>query len=498
MHLGRNSAQMDTNTTRLRLLDGGSVPTAELETAIEQSIEKAGAAGLSCAILNDGQVVFRKAFGCRDSSTRVRNDEETVFAAASLGKPVFAYLVMLLAEEGVIDLDRPLHEYLTRPLYEYPGYADLEDDARHKLITARMALSHSTGLPNLRLLDPEGRLRFLFSPEERHFYSGEGISLLQMVIEEMTVQDLETLAQAKIFQPLGMTHSSYVWQAAYEGNTASPHDEFGRPRGLSIQQLQQLQGNRPVAGGSMVTTAGDYARFLSLGILSVEGKRKSTVDEMLRPQVAINYSNMFGPGAWQVTDQYQDIHLAWGLGWGRFDAPYGRAFFHTGHGFGWQHYTVTYADRGIGIVLLGNSDNTESVIHEILKAAIGDVYTPCDWLGYEPYDPSRPKATPPPDPTSIEVDPAVLETYAGAYSMQQDTPPTRVKFEDSRLWILSMGGERWDPLCAETEARFYVKGQEIYRFEFIRDESGNVTALRLELQGLPLPAAPKVEKSVLS
>jgi CubicO group peptidase (beta-lactamase class C family) len=487
---------MDTDDTRLCLLDGRSVSVAELQAFIEQTMEKANVAGLSCAIINDGRVVYRKAFGERDKSTGARNDEETVFAAASLSKPVFAYLVMLLAEEGVIDLDKPLHEYLARPLYEFPAYADLRSDERYKRITARMALSHSTGLPNSRFLEPDGRLRFLFSPGERHSYSGEGISLLQMVIEEMTGQDLETLAQAKIFQPLGMTHSSYVWQAAYEGHTACPHDEFGRPRGLSIQQLQELEGGKPFAAGSMATTAGDYARFISLGILNVEGKRKSTVDEMLRPQIAIHYKHMFGPGAWQETDQYQDIRPAWGLGWGRFDTPYGRAFFHTGHGFGWQNYTVIYADKGIGIVLLGNSDNTESVVQEILARAIGDVYTPCGWLGYVPFDPSKPKATPPPDPTIIEVDPAILETYAGTYDMQP-TALFQIKFQEDKLWILSKDGKRWDPLCAETETRFLVKGEETYRFEFIRDESGNATALRLELQGFPLPAAPKMEGSIL-
>jgi CubicO group peptidase (beta-lactamase class C family) len=206
-------------------------------------------------------------------------------------------------------------------MYAYPTYANLESDERYKLITARMALSHSTGLPNTRLLDPGGRLKFLFSPGERHSYSGEGISLLQMVIEEMTGKDLETLSQAKIFQPLGMTHSSYVWQAAYEGNQALPHDKFGRQRGLSIRQLEQLQGNKPVAGGSMATTAGDYARLISRGMLNVEEKRESTIDEMLRPQIGIHYKNMFGPGAWQETDQYQEIGLAWGLGWGRFIRP---------------------------------------------------------------------------------------------------------------------------------------------------------------------------------
>jgi CubicO group peptidase (beta-lactamase class C family) len=479
---------MDREITHLRLLDGSSVPTAELEAFVEQTMGKADVAGLSCAIINDGRVVYRKAFGVRDKSTGTRNDEETVFGAASFSKPVFAYLVMLLAEEGVIDLDKRLYEYLARPLYEYPAYADLEGDERYKQITARMVLSHSTGFPNWRFLEADGRLKFLFSPGERHSYSGEGIALLQIIIEEVTGKDLETLAQERIFQPLGMTRSSYLWQAVYEGNAASPHDEYGRSRGESIQR------NKPDAAGSMVTTAGDYARFISLGILNVKGKRQATIDEMLRPQIAINYKAMGGPGAWQETDAYQDIRLGWGLGWGRFDTPYGRAFFHTGHSFGWQNYTVTYADRGIGIVLLGNSDNFEAVAQEIVAKAIGDVYTPFDWLGYVPFDPSRAKTPPPPDPLAIEVDPAILATYAGSYDMQP-TALFQIKLEDGKLWILSIDGTRWDPMYAETETCFFVKG-EAYRFEFIRDESGSVTALRLEIQGILLPAARKMPRSI--
>ncbi len=476
---------MDKEILSLCRLDGSSVPTAEIEAFIEQTMEKADVTGLSCAIINEGRVVYRKAFGDRNKSTGTRNDEETVFSAASFSKPVFAYLAMLLVEEQVVDLDKPLHEYLSKPLVEYPAYADLKDDERTEQITARMVLSHSTGFPNWRWIESDGRLKFLFAPGARHSYSGEGIVLLQMVIEEMTGQDLETLAQTKIFRPLGMARSSYIWQAAYEGNAASPHDEFGRPRGESIQR------NKPDAAGSMVTAAGDYARFISLGILNVEVKRQATMDEMLRPQIAINYKAMFGPGAWQETDQYQDIRLAWGLGWGRFDTPYGRAFFHTGHSFGWQNYTVTYVDQGIGIVLLSNSDNLESVAQEIVAKAIGDVYTPFAWLGYIPFDPSKPKVAPPPDPIAIELAPTILETYAGTYDMQP-TALIQIKFQDGRLWILSMDGKRWDPFYAETETHFFVKGKDSYRFEFIRDEVGQVTALRLEFRGIPLPIAPRI------
>ena len=479
---------MDKKITHLRLLDDSSVPTAELEALIEKTLEKAQVPGLSCAIINDRQVAYCKTFGYMNKSTGARNDEKTIFAAASISKSVFAYLVMLLVEEGVVNLDKPLYEYLARPLYKYPGYAELEGDERYKRITSRMVLSHSTGFPNLRSLELDGRLKFLFSPGERYSYSGEGISLLQMVIEEITDKDLETLAQERVFQPLGMTLSSYVWQPVYEANTASPHDEFGRPRGLSIQFLQ----NTPSSGGSMATTAADLARFISLGILNIAGKRKATVDEMLQPQIAIHYKNMFGPGAWQETDQYQDIHLAWSLGWGRFDTPSGRAFFHTGHGPGWQNYTVTYADKGIGIVLLSNSDNFESAAQEILEKAIGDVYTPFGWLGYIPFDPYRPKASPPPDPIPIEVDPEILKSYAGAYGIQQPIVAIQVKFEDGKLWILSQDGKSWNRLLAETEVRFFIHPDEPYQFEFICEPSGNVIALRLEVLGIPLLVVPKI------
>jgi CubicO group peptidase (beta-lactamase class C family) len=372
------------SNTSLKKLDGGSISTSELDAFIEQTMQKANVAGLSVAILNDSQLVYQKAFGYMGRKDGKPNDVQTIFSGASFSKPVFAYLVMLLAEDHVIDLDKPL--------YEYPAYADLKGDERSKQITARMVLSHTTGLPNLRQQEPGGRLRFLFSPGERHSYSGEGYFLLQTVIENITGKDLETLAQEKIFLPLGMDRTSYTWQAEFKADFAYPHDEYGRAQG------EQLRRRAPDARGSLATTAGDYARFL-VGILNAEGQRKATVDEMLQSQVPINYERMFGPDAKTTTQRFQNIHLAWGLGWGRFDTPFGPAFFHTGHNPGWQNYTVTYRDQGIGIVMLSNSDNFESIAAEIVKEAIGDAYSPFDWLGYVPFNPAIGIKTPPPDPT---------------------------------------------------------------------------------------------------
>ncbi len=484
---GEASAKDPVNTvseTSLKTLDGSSVDIAELEVFIKQTMEKANVAGLSLAIINDSQLVYQKAFGFKNKEEGTLNDEQTVFSAASFSKTVFAYLVMLLAEEKVIDLDKPLYQYLEKPLYDYPAYTDLKGDDRYQLITARMALGHTTGFPNWRFLTEDGKLSFLFTPGTRHSYSGEGILLLQMVIEEVTGKDLETLAQEKVFQPLGMNRTSYVWQSEFEGNYAFPHDEYGRPRG------EKIQCTSPDAAGSMVTTASDYARLL-VSILNATGQRKVTVDEMLQPQIAINYARMFGPDVWRTTDENQAIHLAWGLGWGRFDTPYVRAIFHTGHSFGWQNYTVTFVEQGIGIVLLSNSDNFESVAAEIAKEAIGDTYSPYDWLGYIPFDPTAPKKTPPPEPVAIQVDPAILATYAGTYDMQP-TAVFQFKFENNSLLVLT-DGQSWAPLSAETETRFFVQGQDGYRFTFIKDRAGIVTGLILIYQGIELPPAKKVE-----
>jgi CubicO group peptidase (beta-lactamase class C family) len=479
---GQRAPSTGAGSHTLVMLDGRSVKVEEVEAAIVDAMERGGVPGLSCAILNDGQVVYRKGFGHKDKGAGTQNDEETIFAAASFSKTAFAYLVVLLAEDGIIDLDRPLYEYMPRPLPEYPAYADLAGDDRWKQITARIVLSHSTGFPNWRFLTPDGKLKFLFSPGTRHSYSGEGIALLQMVVTEITGEDLETLAQERVFRPLDMARTSYVWQEAFEANHARPHDTYQRAR-----ELQRR--SEPDAAGSMMSTAGDYAKLLA-AILNAEGKRKASPDEILAPQIEIDSQAMFAPVEAARTDRYREIGLAWGLGWGLFDSEYGRAFFHTGHDMGWQNYTVTYADAGIGVVLMSNSDNFEAVARQIAKAAIGDTYSPFDWLGYPPFDPSVVDKRPPPEPVAIDVDAAILGTYVGTYAMGTGQR-FRVKLEDDRLYMQGPDGG-WAPLYAESQTRFFVPESD-YRFLFVVEEGDQVSGLSIEIQGLALPPAGKIE-----
>lgn len=364
----------------LRSLNGDPVLVSEMENDIAKIMDMAHIPGLSVAIINDSQVAYLNTFGVKNQDSGELVDTNTVFTGASFSKTVFAWIAMQLVEEGVLDLDRPLHEYLTRPLPDYPDYTDLEGDERYRLITARMSLSHTTGFPNWRWFMDDKRLQFIFEPGRRHGYSGEGIVLLQMVVEEMTGKGLEQLAHERVFEPLGMKHSGYVWQDIWAENLALPHDRNSRPSPYDRRREAD-------AAGSIATTPADYAKLL-VALLNAQGERRDTVDEMLTMQIKNRHRSMFGPGVFEESNEF--AHAGWGLGWGRFDCrEFGRAIFHTGHDSGAQNYHVVFVDRGTGVVFMSNSGNFEAVSRQLLEATIGDTCSPVDWMGYPQFEGSE-------------------------------------------------------------------------------------------------------------
>jgi len=461
----------------LATVGGDSISVEKFEARVEQAMDEAAVSGLGCAVLNDGRVVYHQTFGFRDNEAGHPLDRESVFNAASFSKTVFAYLVMVLADEGLIDVDRPLHEYLEKAIPDYEDYADLAGDDRWRDITARMALSHTIGFPNWRFLTDDNSLSFLFDPGDRFSYSGEGIHLLQLVVEEITGTDLETLALQKVFGPLGMENTSYVWRPSYEGRYALPHNEFGWTGNPNRR-------GKAGAAGSMTTTAVDYGRLLE-AVIAAERSPNQNGQQMLSPAIRIRSERMLGPGAWRDAESGDGVELSWGLGWGLFDSPRGRAFFHTGHDVGAQNYTVTFLDQGIGIVLLSNSDNFESIAAEIVEAGIGDVYSPFEWLGYTPFDPTT-KKTPPARPERIVVSAETITPYTGKYRITVGED-FWIKADGERL-LFSGGGEYWDEIFAESKTRFRFRGQDI-ALTFVPESDGRVDRIDIDYQGLSMTAA---------
>lgn len=310
--------------------------------------------GASIAVASRAGVVWSAGFGVRDRATGAPVDADTVFEAASLSKPVFAYAVMQLVDSGVLDLDTPLAEYAR--------YPDVEHDPRHERITARRVLSHTTGLPNWR---PQGgRLEFEYEPGERWRYSGEGFVMLQSVVEQLVGDPLEEICRQLVFEPLGMERSSYVWRDRFEDDFALPHGEDGSVR----ENRRMTRGN---AAFSLLTTASDYARFLA-AIMRGDRLRERTWREMLTTQADVNTG------------------VTWGLGWGLEENEDGLAFWHWGHNSGYRAYAIAYPARDFALVYLTDGDNGMRLLREVLCVATGDEDHPAlHHLDYESYDSAR-------------------------------------------------------------------------------------------------------------
>ncbi len=219
----------------------------ELEHQVPVLMDSAGVPGLSIAITTDSGIVWSRGFGVRSVETGDPVDTGSVFEAASLSKPVFAYAVLQLVDQGVLDLDTPLSEY-----YEY---ADITHDPQHADITARMVLTHSAGFPNWR--PRGGQLTIDFEPGSEFSYSGEGFGYLQRVVMHLTGERLQPLMERLVFDPVGMPNSSYVWNDRFEANVAMPHDGEG-----NVTRKGKPQAGRGHAAATLHTTAPDFARFM--------------------------------------------------------------------------------------------------------------------------------------------------------------------------------------------------------------------------------------------
>jgi CubicO group peptidase (beta-lactamase class C family) len=364
-------------------LDGTRISGEQVDTTVLRSMQQAGIPGIGIALFDNGKVVYAKAYGQADTAGGRPLTPDSIMTAASLTKPVFAVLVLQLVEQGVLDLDTPVVRYLPRPLPEYEPYRDLAGDPRYEHITLRMLLAHTSGFPNWRRFTDDKKLRIYFDPGTRFAYSGEGIVLAQRVVEAVSGESIEVLVRKQIFQPLGMTRTSMIWQPRFESDYANAYDKQNKSYGPQRRR-------EPDAAGSMQTTLHDYARFVQ-AMLNGELLHEKAAKEMFSPQIRITSAHEFPTLATQTTTANDAIQLSYGLGWGLYRTPYGGAFFKEGHDNGWQHYVVGFPDRRrSGMLIMTNSDKGEDVYGVLLETLLHDRFTPYEWEGFRPPPPLPP------------------------------------------------------------------------------------------------------------
>lgn len=335
------------------------------EERIPALMQKTRTPGVSIAIIENGELRWRKAFGVADAGSGRPINDNTIFEAASMSKPVFAYRVMKLAEMGIIDLDEPLTKYK-------PGKF-LTGDSRLDLITARHVLSHCTGFPNWR--SSTAPLRIGFAPGEKYGYSGEGYYYLQSVVTYLTgredrsncqggyegdlevcVTDIAAYMKKNLLDPLGMHSSSYVPQDPFAKRMALGHDIDGKPKAPG--EWKASSPARYAAAGGLLTTASDYARFL------IEVMRPKPADafrltrkslsEMLRPHTGV-----------ALNDGYK---ISYALGWRVAQTTNGELTGHGGDNPGFHCLAEVSVARKSGFVIMTNGDGGVDFLKEVAPA----------------------------------------------------------------------------------------------------------------------------------
>ncbi len=424
--------------------NGTNLTSEQVDSTVNHLINVAHVTGAGLALFRDRRVVYLKAYGLRDTEKGLPLTPDSVMTAASLTKSALATAVMRLVERGVLDLDRPIEQYLGKSLGEFAPYADLKGDSRTAKLTLRILLDHTSGFANYRDFEDDRKLRFHYEPGTRYGYSGEGINLAQFVVEKVTGKSVAALMHEELYGPLKMTRSSMVWESRFESDFANGYDEYGRSLGPERR-------SSPNAAGSMQTTLRDYATFLTallyskpLGIL--------TTGLLFNRQIAIHSAHQFPSLNEETSTAYDGIRLSYGLGWGLYSSPYGKAFFKEGHDEGWRNLALIFREHGDGILILTNSSNGEGIFKPLIDAVIGPTSFPFEWENYTPWD-KLPPLPPLKQHHPISLADDQLNRLAGKYALTSDTVLT-VTIEKGHLFIRENDEEKQEYL-AESPNDFY-------------------------------------------
>lgn len=350
-----------------------------LAAVVDGVMRETGARGIAVATIDRGRVIDVQSFGVRNADGDPLTTD-TIMYGASLTKAAFAYMVMQLVDEGIVDLDRSIADYLPRPLTEYGSdeiedryarYSDLAGDERWRALTPRILLSHRSGFANFGFLEPDGKLRFHFDPGSRYAYSGDGIILLQFVLEEGLGLDVGAEMQRRVFDRFGMDNTSMQWRADFAENladgwtlegTIEPHDERSKPR----------------AAGSMDTSIADMAK-LAAGVVRGDGLSAAARAELVRGEAPITTRAQFPTLAPELPEAERVPGLRAALGFVRFEGPQGPGFFKTGHNESTGNIWACLEKDQRCVVVLSNDVRAEAGFPRIVGAVLGDAGVPFGW-----------------------------------------------------------------------------------------------------------------------
>ena len=409
--------------------------------------------GVSIAVINDTKIEWAKGYGVQDVSKDKKVSTETLFQAASVSKPVAAMAALKVVEQGQLNLDGDVNQWLSS--WQIPEH---EFTSSHE-ISLRQLLSHTAGLtvhgfagyaadeavPTLQqVLDGEppansDPVRVDIEPGSQFRYSGGGYTVMQLLLEDVTGTPFAELLQTILLRDLQMSNSLFEQPlpTEYHDRAATAYDG----RGTAVAGGWHTYPEKAAAG--LWSTPTDLAKFVIEIIQSSQGESETLSSGMVQQMLTM------------VKDDY-------GLGFGLKTIDGVHRFSHGGSNKGFRCYMVGYIETGQGAVVMTNSDNGIYMAMEILRS-IAHVY---DWPDFKPQAKSI-----------LKIDPAIYAQFEGEYYLV-DWPEftIQVKQKDTSLLFELVPDILCLELFPETETNYFAAELEM-GIEFVRDDDGLVQAL---------------------
>lgn len=327
----------------------------QLQKSIPAMLVRYKTPGAAIGLVRFGQVAWVDGYGVENLENGTPVTSHTIFRVASISKPVTAWGVMRLVEQGKIDLQGPVENYLTRWRFP-PSQFDSHE------VTIYRLLSHTAGTnihgygrgwidgpkPTLeQSLTGEvyhsAGVQIIQRPGAGYLYSGGGYTVLQLMIEEVSGQIFENYMENAILNPLGMTESSFRPSPEILSRMATAYDE-------NLEPVRQREFTEQAAAG-LYATGRDLARFLCAGLPDPTGKKAGR--GILKPETV----DLMYKSASESNGQY-------GFGYQTyFDSVW--FIYHGGDNPGWESTFTIIPSLGEGILSLTNSDSGEDFNAEI-------------------------------------------------------------------------------------------------------------------------------------
>ncbi|MDD3201335.1 MAG: serine hydrolase [Bacteroidales bacterium] len=291
--------------------------------------------------------------------------DKSIFQAASLSKPVFAYIVMRMVDNGEIDLDTPICEYT-----DIDRFTDKESARK---LTPRIVLSHRTGLPNWATGPssdewPVSPINFKYPVDSCFAYSGEGYAFLQRAVEAIRHSTLDEIARKEVFEPLNMPTTSYKWLPEYDTLAIPGFNRAGENRGTGRHP-------RESSAYTLRTNATEYARFVD-ALMTGTGLSQKSHKEILTIQTH----------ATRYADEHRDCDssICWCLGVGAVTesatAKTPKYYWHWGDNGNFKALFVFDPAKKNYIVYFTNSAKGHDIADEVIKLFFNENLPVGDWI----------------------------------------------------------------------------------------------------------------------